>query len=171
MLKANGHIAVWWFSCVCFCHVCTGVSQWILGGIFFYDDFVRHMCKELRSLLNWLGGQDPQGGRRSREKWVENVGIKKREGEEETRRFRSCWAMETGSKIKEARGKESGKGWCFLFTWKPPSVAGLFSRFARIGWDSAEQRPLSSASNIIYKQALWSVRLLTNNSWRPKVYI
>lgn len=154
--------------CVCFCHVCTSVSQWILGGIFFYDDFVCRACKELRSLLNWPGGQIHSDGEEAEKKWKKTWRLRK--VRVETGRFRSCWAMETGSKARRL-GERRWKRVVLLFTWKPPSGAGLFSRFARIGRDSTEQRPLSSASNIIYKQALWSIRLLTNNSWRPKVYI
>lgn len=73
---------------------------------------------------------------------------KKDGDEEETRRLRRCWMVE-----KESRqgGKEGERGGA-LFTWKPPSVTGLFLSSQAL--ELMESRPLKSASNIISKAGI-----------------
>lgn len=113
MLKANGHIAVWWFLCVCvFFLLClywpVTVDSW--RDIIFLWWFIYVICverKKWRSLLSWTENT----GRVKGKAWA---GEKCWERKIETRRrgegLRSCLMMEKESRQGGKKtGKEGGK--------------------------------------------------------------
>lgn len=136
--------------CVCvffFCHAC---HSGFLEGYYFSMMICMLFVWKIKVTSESAGWADVLGmfkGRKERrkERWRWG-GDKKAEGVVER------WRQE----VRQRRtGKEDGKEVVLLFTWKPPSVTSLFkSRRARTGLDFMESRPLNSASNIIYKQAL-----------------
>lgn len=154
MLKANGHIAVWWFFFVCAffamfvlaCH--SGFSEGYYFSMMICMLFVWE--KKIKVTSESVGWAEPRGVK-GKQKSGGNV---ERDGdeEEEMRWLRSCWTMEKESKEDwERRWKEV----VLFIRLKTSTVAGLFqSRRAQTGLDFMESRPLNSASNIIYKQAL-----------------
>lgn len=152
MLKANGHIAVWWYF-VCVFLPCLYwlviVDSW--RDIIFLWWFLYVFVWTIKVTSEMAGWEDPRDGKkRKTEKWAKRD--EKDWDEEEIIRLRSCWMMEKESKADwERRWKEV----VLLVALKPPSVTCLFqSRCTQTGWDLMESRPLNSARNIIYKQAL-----------------
>lgn len=108
MLKANGHIAVWWFYVCVFAMFVLACHRGLLEGYYFFIDL--YMFERLRSLKNW-----------QREAETGDVEGKRMKGDEKERRKSwgvvGWWRQQVGKE----QGKKVEKGGA-LFTWKPPSV-------------------------------------------------
>lgn len=104
MLKANGHIAVWWFLFVCYLpclYWLVTVDSW--RDIIFLRWFVRYLCETIKVTSKLAGRADPRDAERKME-------MRRRQ---EGRGIVGWWRQKVG-KADWKLGKECTKRWCFI---------------------------------------------------------